>query len=97
MATYITLVNFTQLGIERIKESPSRLDAVKEVLQANGGELKGFYLVFGRFDAILVSEASDDQAVARATLAIGSKGHVKTETLRAFNETEYRQIISEIP
>jgi uncharacterized protein with GYD domain len=30
MATYITLVNYTQKGIEDIKESPNRLDAAKK-------------------------------------------------------------------
>ena len=97
MATYITLVNFTQKGIERIKESPKRLDAVRETLQSYGGELKGFYLVLGRYDAVLISEASDDEAVAKSVLAIGSRGAVKTETFRAFNEREYRNIIAEIP
>ena len=28
MPTYITLVNFTQKGIENIKESPARLDTI---------------------------------------------------------------------
>ena len=36
MATYITLVNYTQKGIEKIKESPNRLDAAKKAFQAMG-------------------------------------------------------------
>ena len=37
MATYITLIRWTQKGMENIKESPARLDAAKKVFQAVGG------------------------------------------------------------
>jgi uncharacterized protein with GYD domain len=97
MATYITLVNYTQKGIENIKESPKRLDMAKEVFQSFGAEMKQFYLAMGRYDIVLVSEGPDDDTVAKAALAIGSRGAVRTETFRVFNEAEYRDIISALP
>jgi len=97
MATYISLVNFTKQGIANIKESPKRLDAAKEVFRAFGGEMKQFYLAMGRYDVVLVAEAPNDEVVAKATLAIGSRGAVKTETFRVFNENEYRDIIKALP
>jgi uncharacterized protein with GYD domain len=97
MATYITLVNYTKQGIKNIKESPARLDAAKEAFKAFGAEMKQFYLTMGRYDIVLVSEAPNDEAVAKAALAIGSRGAVKTETFRAFNEDEYRDIIGALP
>lgn len=97
MATYITLVNFTKQGIVNIKESPKRLDAAKEAFKAFGAEMKDFYLAFGRYDVIMVTEAPNDEAVAKAALAIGSRGAVKTETFRVFNEDEYRKIIESLP
>jgi uncharacterized protein with GYD domain len=45
MATYITLINWTQKGLENVKESPARLDAAKKAFQAMGGEIKAFFLV----------------------------------------------------
>jgi uncharacterized protein with GYD domain len=97
MPTYISLVNFTQQGIEKVKESPSRLDAVKKVYEAAGGKLLQFYLVMGRYDVVVVGEAPDDKAAAKIALMIGSKGAVRTETFRAFKEEEYRKIIAELP
>jgi uncharacterized protein with GYD domain len=97
MATYITLVNYTQKGIENIKESPKRLDMAKEVFQSFGAEMKQFYLALGRYDIVIVSEGPDDETVAKAALAIGSRGSVRTETFRIFNEAEYRDIISALP
>lgn len=97
MATYVTLVNYTKEGIMNIKESPGRLDAAKEAFKAYGAEMKKFYLAMGRYDIVIVSEAPNDEAVAKAALAIGSRGAVKTETFRVFNEDEYRDIISALP
>ena len=97
MATYILLVNYTQKGIEDIKESPERLDEAKKAFQAMGAEMKEFYLVAGQYDLVVVAEAPDDETIAKLALTIGSKGAVRTETLRAFTEDEYRKIVSEIP
>lgn len=97
MATYISFIKYTQKGIENIKDSPRRLDAAKEAFQAFGGELKEFYLVMGRYDIVIISEAPNDEAVAKASLAITSRGAVQTETIRAFNEGEYRNIIGALP
>lgn len=97
MATYITLLTYTQQGIEKIKESPGRLGAAKEAFRAMGGELKKFYLVQGRYDAVVISEAPDSATAAKFALSIGSQGNVRTETLRAFSEDEFRSIIADLP
>ena len=97
MATYIYLISLTQKGIEDIKESPTRLNRAKELFKAMGAELKEFYLVTGRFDMVVVSEAPDDETVAKVALAIGSAGAIRTETLRAFTEEEYKSIIASLP
>lgn len=97
MATYITLAHFTEQGIKDIKESPARLDAAKRAFQAMGAELKEFYLVMGAYDMIIIAEAPDDETVAKLALAIGSGGAIRTETLRAFTEDEYRKVVAALP
>jgi uncharacterized protein with GYD domain len=97
MATYIVLNSWTQRGIEQVKESPARLDAAKQAAQAMGAEIKAFYLVMGRYDMVIVAEAPDDETVAKLALATGAQGTVRTETLRAFTEEEYRTIIGSLP
>jgi uncharacterized protein with GYD domain len=94
MPTYISLIRFTQKGMETIKEGPKRLDAAKERFRAAGGELKAFYLVTGQYDAVAIAELPNDEAVARVALANGSMGNVRTETLRAFTEDEYQKIVA---
>ena len=38
MPTYIILTNWTQQGIENVKESPTRLEAAKKAFEAAGAE-----------------------------------------------------------
>jgi uncharacterized protein with GYD domain len=97
MSTYIVLVNYTQHGIEKVKDSPKRLDGVKLLLRKLGGELKEFYLCLGGYDIVIVLEAPDDETVAKLVLSVGSLGYVRTTTLRAFPEPEYREIIQTLP
>jgi uncharacterized protein with GYD domain len=97
MPTYITLARWTQQGIEKVKESPARLDAFKQLVKSAGGEVKGFYMVTGQYDIVTVTEAPNDEAVAKIALATASKGSLKTETYRAFTEAEYRKIIAALP
>jgi uncharacterized protein with GYD domain len=97
MPTYISLISYTQDGVKNIKDSPARLDAAKQAFKAMGGELKQWFLVMGRYDAVVVSEGPDDETAAKLALAIGSQGSIRTETLRAFTEDEYRKIIAALP
>jgi uncharacterized protein with GYD domain len=97
MAKYISLVKYATKGIENIKESPNRLDAVKQLCESMGAKVEGFYLTMGRYDIVMITEAPDLETVAKIILTVASSGHVSTETLPAFPEDEYRKIISELP
>ena len=97
MPTYISLLRYTQQGIAAIKQGPTWLDAAKQAYKKAGGELKVFYLTIGQFDAVAIAELPDDTALARMVLALGAMGNVRTETLRAFNEAEFRKIVGELP
>ena len=97
MPTYVTLLRFTQKGIEAIREGPARLDAAKEAYRAAGAKLKEFYLVTGKYDAVVVAEVPDEETAVKLSLAISAKGNVRIETSRAFSEEEYRRIIGGLP
>jgi len=51
----------------------------------------------GQYDIVLIVEAPDDETMAKATFVLGSLGNVRTETLRAFTEHEYRKVIADLP
>lgn len=96
MPTYISLVDFTQQGIEAIDDAPARLDDAKDAATDLGGELREFYLTFGSHDIVTVSAFPDDESYAKWALTVARRGTVSTETLKAFTESEYRDIVAGI-
>ena len=74
MPTYITLVRYTQEGAQKMKESPARLDAAKEVFKAMGAELKAYYLTMGQYDAVVIGEAPDDETPIAPVYRFGPDG-----------------------
>lgn len=96
MPTYICLGDWTQQGIENIQDSPGRLDDAKKAVEAAGGAIRDFYMTTGAHDMVLVLEVPDDAALAKVLLTLGSKGSVRTTTMRAFTESEYREILESL-
>ena len=96
MPTYIALLNWTQQGIQNVKDSPARLDQAKAATKAAGGEMKSFYMTLGQYDMIGVIEAPSDEAFAKVMLALSSQGGVRSQTLKAFSEDEYRAIVGSL-
>jgi uncharacterized protein with GYD domain len=94
---YASLLRYTDQGIRNIKESPARLDAAKKAFQAQGAELKQFFLMMGEYDILILAEAPNEETVSKVALTLGSLGNVRTETFRIFTEAEYRKIVSSLP
>ncbi|MEP6920774.1 MAG: GYD domain-containing protein [bacterium] len=96
MPTYISLMRWTQQGVANVKDSPRRLDSGRKAFSETGVQIKSVHMTMGRYDLVMVIEAPSDDAVATALLSLASQGNVQTETLKAWTEDEYRQIVGSI-
>lgn len=96
MATYITLGNYTAQGIANIKDAPARIDAAREQLGELGVEIKDFYLTMGEYDMVVVVEAPDNVAAAKALIGLGMQGNISTSTMSALTEPQFRSLLSEM-
>lgn len=94
MPTYVSLLEFTQDGVEDIDDLPTRDEDGKALLAQKGVELTDHYYTLGQYDEVIVCEAPDDETMAQAMLAIASEGNVTTETLRAFSEGEFHDVVA---
>ncbi len=95
MATFVVLLNFTEETRRNIRDT-SGLDAAKQAVQGMGAQWKGWYLTMGQYDAVAIIEAPDDETAARLALGIGASGGARSQTLRAFTEDEYRQLVGSL-
>lgn len=96
MATFVSLVNFTDQGIRNVKESPARFDGFKAMAEKLGVSVKGVYYTVGQYDIVVVTEGTDEACTA-ALLKVGSLGNVRSQTLRAFSLDEMKKIIASVP
>lgn len=97
MPTYISLINYTDQGIRDIKNAGKRATAAKKLLSSMGGKVKAIYLTMGSYDIVTIAEAPDDETAAKFALTLGATGNVRTTTLKAFTEAEFRKIIASLP
>ncbi len=97
MTTFVILLRWTEKGVEYIRESPNRLEQFKQVVKNAGGGVTSFHMTLGAYDLVCVVEVPDDETGANISLSLRSLGNVQVETLRAFNEDEFRQIIAALP
>jgi len=95
MATYISLMNFTDQGIRKVKDSPVRFKAFQAIAGKLGVTVKSVYWTVGNYDIVMVLEGPEE-AVTSALLKGGSLGNVRSQTLRAFTADEIKRMLSKI-
>jgi len=83
MPTYILLSTLTAEGRKTIKEKPDRIREVNKEIEAFGAKVVSQYAVLGPYDFVNIVEASDNEAIARVSLELGSRGTVKITSLPA--------------
>ena len=93
MATYVTLISFTDQGIRNVKDSPDRLAAFKALADKSGVKVTAAWYTVGSYDLVTVTEGSDE-AIASVLLKSGSLGNVRTQSMRAYSVDEMRAILS---
>jgi uncharacterized protein with GYD domain len=93
MATYVTLIKFTEHGVKDIKDTCKRAADFKTHAKKHGIEVKEQYWCMGAYDALIVFEAPDDETATAALLSLSSQDNVTTQTLRSFNAAEMNKIL----
>lgn len=94
MATYIMLLTWTDQGVRHVKDSPDRLAAARELCRQHGAEMTAFYMTMGAYDLVAVFDAPNDETFAKIALSLGKGGNVRTVSMKAFDEAQYRDIIA---
>jgi uncharacterized protein with GYD domain len=96
MTTYVSLLKFTDQGVRNAKDTVQRAGAFRNDLERRGSKLLSIYWTQGQYDLVTVIEAPDDQTAMAALLAVAGLGNVRTETLRAFTETEMTTLLQKL-
>ena len=96
MATFVSLINWTDQGITNVKDTVARSADARNVAAAMGGEIKDIYWTVGPYDLVTVADFPDDETATAFLLALSSRGNLRTTTLRAYGADEMRQILAKL-
>ena len=97
MPTFILSLNWTDQGMRAVKDAPKRAQAANDLAKKVGVEIREVYLTSGDNDLLLIIDAPNGDNVAKFALALGSQGNVRTRTARAWPQSEFQKLISELP
>lgn len=97
MPTYVALVNFTGQGVRNIKQTTERAKALSAAAAKLGVKVKETYWTMGAYDAVLVADAPNDEAITALALSAGSLGNIRTQTMRAYSADEMNKILAKLP
>jgi uncharacterized protein with GYD domain len=96
MATFVTLLQFTDQGIRNVKDTTKRFEAARDLAKKMGVTFNEIYWTVGQYDSVAIVEAPNEEAVTSALLSVGALGNTRTQTLRAFSSEEMGRIISKM-
>ncbi len=60
MATFISLLNFTDQGIRNVKDSPDRYEEFRKMAEEKGVRFTSVYWTVGHYDVVAILEGSEE-------------------------------------
>jgi uncharacterized protein with GYD domain len=92
MARYISLIRFTDQGARDMKKSAARALAFDKLADKAGVKVEVQLWTAGSFDGVLLL-SGDEKKILGCLAQLVALGNVRTETLRAFDVAEFKEIV----
>lgn len=96
MPQYLGMANWTDQGVKNARDAGKRAEAFKKLATEMGCTVHALFFTMGRYDIATRIEAPDDATISALMLKLASLGNVRTETMRAYTEAEFAQILERV-
>ena len=96
MPTYISTIQFTEQGIQKIKETCKRATSFKTAAKKMGVKVQDTYWTLGAFDGVILFDAPDEETATAAMLQLAELGNVRTHTARAYKAAEMEGVLEKL-
>jgi uncharacterized protein with GYD domain len=93
MPTYVSLVNWTEQGIENFRDTIRRAEDYRGLAEKSGGQVRQLLWTLGEYDLVVVADFPDDETATAVLLQTAAGGNVRTKTMKAFDAEQMRAII----
>lgn len=95
MPHYVTLVKWTDKGVQEVMDAPQRFAGIIKMVENLGGKIQ-IYSTMGEYDFVAVAEAPNDEVAMQAALQLESGGNARTTTMKAWTLDEAAKIIAKL-
>ena len=96
LALYVTLYHYTDEGKRTIDSAVEMSKLWRHQASLHGAKVHALYWLEGRYDAVTIVEAPDEDLVTAMLLAIASEGSLHTETLSAYSTDDMARILGKL-
>ncbi|NLT23201.1 MAG: GYD domain-containing protein [Syntrophorhabdus sp.] len=83
MPIYIMISTLTDEGRKTIKKHPERIEEVNREIESMGAKVLAQYAILGQYDFLNILEAPNNEAIAKVSIELGSRGTIQIITLPA--------------
>ena len=83
MPICIMIRTLTDEGRKTIKKHPERIEEVNREIESMGAKVLAQYAVLGQYDFLNILEAPNNEAIAKLSIELGSRGTIQIITLPA--------------
>ena len=95
MPRYVVLYRFTDEGLKHVRTHRQARPGSPQDERVRGFKVIGTYWTRGHYDIVSIVEAPTEEAMTAGLFNIAETGNVHSETLRAFDEAEMQQALSQ--
>jgi uncharacterized protein with GYD domain len=96
MAKYAILINWTEQGVTNVKDTVTRYQAAKQMVESKGGTFDAILWTAGPYDMVAITDVPDEETATAINLQLAAAGNLRTLTMRGFTEDEMTGIISKM-
>jgi uncharacterized protein with GYD domain len=89
MPIYIMISTLTDEGRKAIKKHPERIEEVNREVENMGANVLAQYALLGQYDFISILDAPNNDAIAKISIELGSRGTIHMVTLPAIPVDEF--------
>ena len=89
MPIYVMMSTLTDEGRKTLKNNPERIQEVNKEIERMGAKVIAQYATLGQYDFINILEAPNNEAIAKVSIELGSRGTVQFVTLPAIPIFEF--------
>jgi uncharacterized protein with GYD domain len=93
MATYVSLIHWTEQGIQNFQETTQRAQELTSLVEGNGGTIRELLWTIGQYDLVCIADFPDEATGVAVLLQVGSQGNIRSSTMSAFSAAEMTDII----